>query len=53
MFETNHYFQHNNCRNPSLAKCEDKTHTPKVGNWESLGTPESLKFNSKGQNTSP
>ncbi len=41
------------CRNPTLAKCEDETHTPKVGDLESSGTPESLDFNSKGKNTSP
>ncbi len=41
------------CRNPTLAKCEDETHTPKVGDLESSGTPEYLEFNSKGQNTSP
>ncbi len=41
------------CRNPTLAKCEDETHTPKVGDLESSGTPESLELDSKGQNTSP
>ncbi len=41
------------CRNPTLAKCEDETHTPKVGNLESSGTPECLEFNSKGKNTLP
>jgi hypothetical protein len=30
------------CRNPTLAKCGDETHTPKVGDLESSGTPESL-----------
>jgi len=40
------------CRNPTLAKCEDETHTPKVGDLESSGTPECLKFDSRGQNTS-
>jgi hypothetical protein len=40
------------CRNPTLAKCEDEIHTPKVGGLESSGTPESLEFDSKGQNTS-
>jgi hypothetical protein len=40
------------CRNPTLAKCEDETHTPKVGDLEPSGTPECLEFNSKGQNTS-
>ncbi|CAM6044187.1 unnamed protein product [Sphagnum compactum] len=33
------------------AKCEDETHTPKVGDLESSGTPECLEFNSKGRNT--
>jgi hypothetical protein len=41
------------CRNPTLAKCEDETHTPKVGELESSEIPESLEFNSKGQNTLP
>jgi len=41
------------CRNPTLAKCEDETHTPKVGDLESSGTPECLEFDIKGQNTSP
>jgi hypothetical protein len=40
------------CRNPTLAKCVDETHTPKVGDLESSGTPEYLEFDSKGQNTS-
>jgi hypothetical protein len=39
------------CRNPTLAKCEDETHTPKVGDLESSGTLECLEFNSKVQNT--
>ncbi len=42
-----------NCRNLTLAKCEDETHTPKVGDLEPSGTPECLEFDSKGQNTSP
>ncbi len=41
------------CRNPTLAKCEDETHTPKVGDLESSGTPECLEFDNKGQNTWP
>jgi hypothetical protein len=41
------------CRNPTLAKCEDETHTPKVGDLESSGTPKSLELDSKGKNTSP
>jgi hypothetical protein len=34
------------------AKCEDETHTPKVGDLESSRTPECLEFNSRDQNTS-
>jgi hypothetical protein len=34
------------------AKCEDETHTPKVGDLESSGTPECLGFDSRGRNTS-
>jgi hypothetical protein len=41
------------CCNPTLAKCEDETHTPKVGDLESSETPECLEFDRKGQNTSP
>jgi hypothetical protein len=37
---------------PHFGKCEDETHTPKVGDLESSGTPESLEFDNKGQNTS-
>jgi hypothetical protein len=44
--------RHSICHNPNLAKCEE-THTPKVGDLESFGTPECLKLDSKGQNTSP
>jgi hypothetical protein len=40
------------CHNPTLAKCEDETHTPKVGDLESSGTPRLLEFDSRGQNTS-
>ncbi len=39
------------CCNPTLAKCEDETHTPKVGNLESSGTPEPLELDTRGQNT--
>jgi hypothetical protein len=41
------------CRKLTLAKCEDETHTPKVGDLESSRTPECLEFDRKGQNTSP
>jgi hypothetical protein len=30
---------------------EGDTHTPKMGTWESTGTPESLEFDFRGQNT--
>jgi hypothetical protein len=40
------------CRNPTLAKCKDETHTPKVGDLESSGTLEFLEFDNKAQNTS-
>jgi len=33
-------------------KCENETHTPEIGTWESSGTPEISKFNCRGQNTS-
>jgi hypothetical protein len=45
--------EHEMCRNLTLAKGEDETHTPKVGDSESFGTPEFLEFDNKGQNTSP
>jgi len=38
-------------RNPTLRECEDETHTPKVGTWESSETPEISEFNCRGQNT--
>ncbi len=37
---------------PLWVKWEDETSTPKVGDWESSGTPECLEFNSKVENTS-
>jgi len=38
---------------PFLEECEDDTHIPEMGTWESSGTPETLEFNCRGQNTSP
>ncbi len=38
---------------PLLEECEDDTHTPKMGTWESSGTLETLEFDCRGQNTSP
>jgi hypothetical protein len=42
---------HKKCRNPTLAKCEDETHTPKVRDLESSGTPENSELDCRGQNT--
>jgi hypothetical protein len=41
------------CRNPTLAKCEDGTHTPQSWGFGASGTPKFLEFDSKGQNTLP
>ncbi len=40
------------CHNPTLAKCEDETHTFKVGDLESSGTPKNSELDCRGQNTS-
>jgi hypothetical protein len=40
------------CRNPTLTECEDETHTPEMGIWESFWTLESLEFDCKGKKTS-
>ncbi len=40
------------CRNPTLKECQDETHTPEMGTWQSSGTPETSEFDRKGQNTS-
>jgi len=37
----------------NVEECEDDTHTSKTGTWESSGTPETLKFDCRGQNTLP
>jgi hypothetical protein len=34
-----------------LAKCKDETHTPKVGDLESSGTPKNLELDCRGQKT--
>jgi hypothetical protein len=41
------------CCNLTLKECEDDTHTPKIGTWESFGTPKNSEFDCKGQNTLP
>jgi hypothetical protein len=38
---------------PHLEECEDDTHTPEMGTWESSGTLKTLEFNYRGQNTLP
>jgi hypothetical protein len=40
------------CRNPTLRECEDETHTPEMGTWESSKTPDIFEFDCRGQNTS-
>jgi hypothetical protein len=37
---------------PFLEECEDETHTPEMGTWESTGTPKISEFDFKDQNTS-
>ncbi len=37
---------------PLLEECEDDTHIPEMGTWESSGTLETSKFDCKGQDTS-
>jgi hypothetical protein len=37
---------------PLLEECEDETHTLEMRTWESAGTPKSLEFDCRGQNTS-
>jgi hypothetical protein len=41
------------CCNPTLKECEDDTHTPEMGTWESFETPENSELDCKGQNSSP
>jgi hypothetical protein len=41
----------NNVTTPLLEECEDDTHTPELGTWESSGTPETSECNCRGQNT--
>jgi len=32
-----------------LEECEDDTHTPEMGTWESSGTPETSKFDARAK----
>jgi len=38
---------------PLLEECEDDTHTPEMGTWESFRTLKTLEFNCRGQNALP
>jgi hypothetical protein len=38
---------------PLLEECEDGIHILEMGTWESFKTPETLKFDCRGRNTSP
>jgi len=42
-----------NVATPLLEECEDDTHIPKMGTWESSETPKTSEFNCRGQNTLP
>jgi hypothetical protein len=47
-------FHKTNCVATLLREeCEDETHTPEMGTWESSETPESLEFDCNGQKPSP
>jgi hypothetical protein len=35
-----------------MRECEDETHTPEMGTWESSETPETSEFDCRGQNIS-
>jgi hypothetical protein len=45
--------QNEDVATPLLEECEDDTHIPEMGTWESFETPKTLEFNFRGQNTSP
>ncbi len=42
---------HHLLSNPILRECEDEIHIPEMGTWESSGTPKTLEFDYRGQNT--
>jgi hypothetical protein len=42
-----------NVATPLLEECEDDTHTPEMGTWESFETPKTSKFDCRSQNTLP
>ncbi len=39
------------CPNPILRKCENETHIPEMGTWESSRTPKISEFDCRGRNT--
>jgi hypothetical protein len=41
-----------NVATPLLEECENDTHIPKMGTWESFGTPKTSELDFRGQNTS-
>jgi hypothetical protein len=53
MFGSNVLQLNVNVATPLWGKCEDETRTPKIGNLESSGTPETLELNCRGQTTLP
>jgi hypothetical protein len=53
MFTKPTHSRYGSCRNPTLKECEDDTHTPEMGTWESLATLENLELDCRGQNTLP
>jgi len=52
MFPSNKSYK-KNVATPLLEECEDDTHTPEMGTWESSGTPKISEFDYRGQNISP
>jgi hypothetical protein len=38
------------CCDPTLRECENETHTPEMGTWESSETPESSEFDYRVKN---
>jgi hypothetical protein len=45
--------QNEDVTTPLLEECEDDTHTPEMGTWESFETPKTSELDCRGQNTSP
>ncbi len=45
------FFELGNVATPLLEECEDDTHIPEMGTWESFRTLETLELDCRGQNT--